>query len=358
MSTVTAVVPAHNEQDTIGDALRGLLAQTRPPDRVVVVCDNCDDETEARAREVAHASVVVTRTVGNRAKKAGALNQVLDVLLAAQQGPDDVLVVQDADSLLAPTFIESGLRHLEADPRLGACGGTFRAAPAVAGARRGLWLFQDNEFARYARDVRRRKGRCLVVTGTGAAFRASTLRHIAAERGRALPSGDGQGGVYDTEVLTEDNELSFAAMHLGYRLLAPSDMTLLTEAMPTLSALGSQRARWKRGAIENCVQYGLTRITAPYWGRQVMSFVGIVATALYLLSIVLTLALVGDIRLHPFWLGVTAVFMIERAVSLRDKGPRAMLAAFTMYELPYDLFLQGVHAKALADAIRKKKKEW
>jgi len=113
--------------------------------------------------------------------------------------------------------------------------------------------------------VRRLRGRCLVVTGTAAMFRVTTLREVSAARlsGR-LPGGNGRGGIYDTSVLTEDNELSFAVMTLGYTLLAPKEMSLTTEVMPTWRQLWDQRLRWKRGALENCFQYGITKVTWRY----------------------------------------------------------------------------------------------
>ena len=53
--------------------LRSLPADP-PPDRVVVIADNCTDATVEVARE--H-GVEVVETVGNTEKKAGALNQQL-----------------------------------------------------------------------------------------------------------------------------------------------------------------------------------------------------------------------------------------------------------------------------------------
>ena len=52
-----------------------------------------------------------------------------------------------------------------------------------------------------------------------------------------------------------------------------------------------QRLRWKRGAIENLRDYGLTRVTARYWGRQLFTFLGLVVTLAYLVSLGLSLAL-------------------------------------------------------------------
>lgn len=244
---VVVIIPAHNEGGTVRHCVEALAAQTQVPDEVIVIADNCTDDTA----EVASASgAAVFSTQGNRDKKAGALNQVLAELLPIL-GDDDVVMVQDADSFLDLGFVQGGIRALAADDELGAVGGTFRGQPCPPGAgwhERLLAHLQDNEYARYARDVRRLSGRCLVVTGTAAMFRASTLKQIsAARRERRLPAGDGRGGVYDTSVLTEDNELSFAVMTLGYALLAPKEMTLTTEVMPTCGAsgCGGSAVRWR-----------------------------------------------------------------------------------------------------------------
>ncbi len=69
---ITVLVPAHDEADRIAATLEGLRRQTLPPTRVVVVADNCSDETVAVARA---AGAEVFETVGNGDKKAGALDQ-------------------------------------------------------------------------------------------------------------------------------------------------------------------------------------------------------------------------------------------------------------------------------------------
>ncbi|MGB8383643.1 MAG: glycosyltransferase family 2 protein [Dermatophilaceae bacterium] len=355
---IVALVPAHNEESQIGTTLTALQSQTRAPDRIVVVTDNCTDRTAAIAKSIA--GVEVFETQGNEHKKAGALNQALALLLP-ELNENDVILVQDADSQLDRDFVAAGMSELDARPRLGAVGGTFRASALPEAAPRGarmLLHLQDNEYARYARDVRRLNGRCLVVTGTAAMFRAQTLNAISSARldGR-LPSGDGRGGVYDTQVLTEDNELSFAIMHLGFEILAPASMTLKTETMMTWRDLWKQRLRWKRGAIENCVQYGLTRITWRYWGRQIYTMLGILVTATYLGSLVWA-AFNGGVHMEGFWLAVTGVFCLERIITLHDKGWLRAIASGLMYEIPYDLFLQATHAKAYVDAMTNKRKDW
>ena len=105
---VLAVIPAHNEAAQIGDTIVSLLSQTRPPERIVVVADNCTDET---AQIAAGMGVEVFETVGNVHKKAGALNQALDMLLPSQ-AEDDVVLIMDADSVLVPTWLQSALEWL------------------------------------------------------------------------------------------------------------------------------------------------------------------------------------------------------------------------------------------------------
>lgn len=43
------LIPAHNEA-SIGNPLNALLAQSRVPDRIVALADNCTDKTEQIAR--------------------------------------------------------------------------------------------------------------------------------------------------------------------------------------------------------------------------------------------------------------------------------------------------------------------
>lgn len=354
---VVVIIPAHNEAATVRLCVQALAVQSRVPDEVIVVADNCTDDTATLA-EACGARVVVTE--GNTDKKAGALNQVLATLLPGLDD-EDIILVQDADSVLDDSFIDGGLSALRRRAGLGAVGGTFRGQPAPDGASwsaRLLAHLQDNEYARYARDVRRLRGKCLVVTGTAAMFRVATLKRISEARlTGVLPAGDGRGGIYDTSVLTEDNELSFAVMTLGYSLLAPAGMTLTTEVMPTWRQLWNQRLRWKRGAVENCFQYGFTRVTRRYWGRQALTAAGVVVTALYLGTLVWAL-FDGGITIQPFWLGVTGVFVTERFVTVRDKGWRHQTAAASMYELPYELFLQATHAKAYFDALLRRDRKW
>jgi cellulose synthase/poly-beta-1,6-N-acetylglucosamine synthase-like glycosyltransferase len=344
---VVALVPAHNEEAQIGEALASLHAQSRVPDAVVVIADNCTDRTAEIAR-AAGARVLATRD--NHDKKAGALNQALDLLLPELSDEDGILVM-DADSILEPTFVASALERLTG--RVGGVGGVFtgRAGGGFVG------MLQRNEYARYARDVTRLEGKVLVLTGTATLFAVQTLRRVI--EARASGELPGVPAVYDTHVLTEDNELTLALLHLGYEVVSPPGCRLTTEVMETWRDLYRQRLRWKRGAIENLRDYGLTRITLPYWGRQIWTFVGVLVTAAYLSTLAWSILALGRVELHPLWLAVTAIFSLERIVTVRSRGPvQMLLAGVLVVEMSFDVFLQGVHAKALVDSLLGRERRW
>lgn len=350
-STLVALLPAYNEQRNIAQAIRNLQQQTAPPDRIIVVANNCTDETAKVALDVGN-GVEVLEMFDNRDKKAGALNWCLEKLLP-DLSDDDLILIQDADSNLDAGFIENAMPYVRS-LAFGAVGGVFRGE----GGAGFVGHLQRNEYTRYARDVHNLGGRCLVVTGTAAVFRVSVLKEISAARTEGtLPPGNGRGGVYDTTVMTEDNEISFAIQTLGYRIVSPRGCYLSTEIMPTWSALWNQRLRWKRGAIENCFQYGITPVTARYWGRQLLTFTGLVIFTMYLTTLVLG-ALTQTLNLQVFWLLITGVFMVERALTIRDAGWKQAVLSLTMYELIIDMFLQACHAKAFAQAFVRAERRW
>lgn len=337
---ITVVIPAHNEECTLPDTLAGLVNQTRPPDRVIIVADNCTDGTTRIALE-AHAEVFAT--VGNTEKKAGALNQALHVLLRGK-GPSDAILVVDADTVLHEQFIAIAADALDRDPELAAVGGMFR------GGKGGglLGQFQRNEYLRYSNEVNCRKGRVFVLTGTATMFRADALLDVAAARGIYIPGESGR--VYDTASLTEDNELTLALKSLGSEIRSPEKCVVVTEIMPTWGDLWTQRKRWERGALENLSQYGITAATVRYWGQQFGIGYGAVALNSAILLMIITALSVDRWIWYPFWVIVTGVFMVEHVATVWQGGWKAVLLAVPLIpEICYEVFVQAVFVRSLLD---------
>jgi biofilm PGA synthesis N-glycosyltransferase PgaC len=347
--TITVLIPAHNEAGCIAATIASLRAQSNSPERIIVVADNCTDDTVPIARA---AGVEVVETVGNQKKKAGALNQVLSVVLDGQ-GDNDAVMIMDADTTLDPGFLSAAVRRLAEDRALMAVGGLFYGED-----RAGLiGQFQRNEYTRYARDISRRRGRVFVLTGTASIFRPRALRTVAAERGRAIPGVPGD--VYDTLVLTEDNELTLAIKSLGGLMASPPGCTVVTELMQTWRALWAQRLRWQRGAVENLGDYGLRPAVMRYWAQQLGIGYGVIAIVGYLLLIVVMLLALDQWVWFPFWVAVGALFVLERVVTVWQGGWRARILALTLFpELAYSLVLNAVFVKGVLDIAGRRQASW
>ena len=112
------------------------------------------------------------------------------------------------------------------------------------------------------------------------------LRDVVAARPPARCRGRRQ--VYDTHVLTEDNELTLRAA--APRLAdpqAPKECLLETEIMTTWRDLWEQRLRWKRGALENLIDYGFTRSPRATGAASCCTHLGVLVTARrYLASLI------------------------------------------------------------------------
>lgn len=346
---VTVVVPAHNEEATLPTTLAALAEQTRLPDRVIVVADNCTDRTVGIARDMGHEAF---ETVRNIHKKGGALNQVLARLLPVA-GPDDVILVMDADTSLGPRFIEVAASYLEGDPELAAVGGVFYGEPGHGM----LGQFQRNEYTRYSLQIRQRRGRVFVLTGTATMFRAEALLDVAAARGVFIPGEPGR--VYDTSALTEDNELTLALKSLGSTMMSPPECYVVTEIMPTWRNLWRQRQRWQRGALENLGAYGFTAATIRYWGQQLGIGYGTVALNSALILMLITFFAIDMWIWFPFWTVVGAVFLVERVLTVWRGGWRARALAVTLLpELAYDVYLQIVFVNCLWNISLGREARW
>lgn len=346
---VTILVPAHNEEFSLPITLGALKKQTRAPDRVIVVADNCTDRTVEIALEMGYEAI---ESINNEHKKGGALNQALAKVLPTA-GPTDVIMVMDADTSLSPRFLEVGAERFLQDSELSAVGGVFYGDDGEGL----IGQFQRNEYARYSLQIRSRRGRVFVLTGTATMFRAEALIDVAAARGVFIPGEAGK--VYDTTALTEDNELTLALKSLGATMVSPIECKVTTEIMPTWKNLWVQRKRWQRGALENLGAYGITKATIRYWGQQVGIGYGTVALNLAIVLMLVTFLAVDQWLWFPFWLVIGAIFLIERVVTAWSGGWKArLLALLLLPELAYDVFLQCVFVKCLIDIARAKSTTW
>ncbi|WP_262561838.1 glycosyltransferase family 2 protein [Acaryochloris sp. CCMEE 5410] len=98
--SLNILVPAHNEADKIRSTLDGLLGQVAEASQIIVIADNCSDQTATIARSCG-VTVLEREDVRYRGK-----GYALDFAVKhMQETPPEVVVIVDADCQLRPGTI-------------------------------------------------------------------------------------------------------------------------------------------------------------------------------------------------------------------------------------------------------------
>ena len=97
----TVLIPAHNEAAQIKEVLETVLKQVTEQDRVVVIADNCHDDTAAIARTTT--ATVIERENSTERGKGYALDYGMKFI---QDDPPEVIVILDGDCIIEPGTIE------------------------------------------------------------------------------------------------------------------------------------------------------------------------------------------------------------------------------------------------------------
>ncbi len=104
---ILVLIPAHNEMQVIAKTLQSIVPQLASTDRLLVVADNCHDETAAIVKSMQQQVVVRNNT--QQTGKGYALAYGLDSI---RDKPPAILVIIDADCRVLPNFVEQLRQHV------------------------------------------------------------------------------------------------------------------------------------------------------------------------------------------------------------------------------------------------------
>ncbi|MFG6665305.1 glycosyltransferase [Sulfitobacter sp. 916] len=224
--SVTIVIPAYNEERVIEACIRQALYSEYADFDIIVVDDGSTDDTYLKAASFAYHPLVTVLKQPNGGK-AAALNAALDA------SASEVLICIDADSQVAPNAVGLLAAHFN-DPEVGAVAGRV-----VVGNRTNLLTrLQALEYITSQAVERRAKDHLnaiTVVPGAIGAWRATVLM---------------EAGIYSTETLTEDADMTMAVIRTDYRVVYEDRAIATTETPLTLKALMTQRLRWSLGMMQ------------------------------------------------------------------------------------------------------------
>ena len=348
---VVVLIPAYNGAAGIAGTIKCLQRQTRQPDRIVIVANNCADDTAGEARR---AGADVWETHGETRVKADALNHAFEHVLLHLADNALVMVIDD-DTAITPGFIEEAIAQFEAHPEVGGLSAVYHGRPGKTWA---SWC-QRNEFARWGFDCRQQRGdgelsKAICLSGACSILRVRALRDvIAARRAGRIGGGDGARPViYREDNQTEDFELSVALMHCGWKIRNMLHAGIETAVKPTWTELHVQRLRWNGGITETLLQYGWSRYTRAMWIRWIIYAFSVMTIPLSLFLVSERLASGAGLHLNAWmflWIGVSATLSVHKTITVcRTRGAWTAMAAFLLIaELPYDLFLHLTFARSL-----------
>ena len=248
---MTLVVPARNEASHIGRTVRALGelryagADGSPRFEVLVVDDGSDDATAERAREAAADAPHVT--VRRREPEPGPRTKgaVLAWALPFQRG--DVIGAIDADSQVAPDFLERAMRGWRRDSDADAL--QVARSPSNASA---SWLTRA-QAEEQLMDLASQCGRW--ATDGTAELRGNGMF----VRREALEAAGG----WSPRALTEDLDLSTRLSAIGRHVTLAPEVAVHEEAVERLGALWHQRVRWAEGSLRRLLEHGPGFLLGP-----------------------------------------------------------------------------------------------
>jgi cellulose synthase/poly-beta-1,6-N-acetylglucosamine synthase-like glycosyltransferase len=263
---VAVLIPAHNEQETIADSIDAARPQLLEGDSIVVVADNCDDDTAAIAR--AHGAEAIERADDAHRGKGYALSHGVAAL---SDRAFDVLIVLDADCHAEGGAIDALARQVartgkpaQAVYLMEACNDPTPRDRVSSCAFMVKNLVRPSGLARLGLPV--------PLTGTGMAFPRAALAKVS------LGSGN----------IVEDMQLGLDLARAGEapRLCADARMTGRFPRDGS-TALG-QRRRWEHGHLRTIIGQAPPLL----WHGLTRARLGTIAMALDLLVPPLSLLLV------------------------------------------------------------------
>jgi glycosyltransferase involved in cell wall biosynthesis len=224
---VAVIIPAHNEEALIETTLLSILPQLDAGDRLIVIADNCSDDTALIARDVG--VEVIERTNQVERGKGYALDFGLS---HCRLNPPEVVIIIDADCRIAPgTISELAITSVEFNRPVQAL--YLMLAPDGAGIKTKI-----AEFAWVVKNLVRplgflKLGLPCQLMGTGMAFPWSMISNVNLANGN----------------IVEDMKLGVDLAMAGTPPLLYFN-SMVTSYFPVLSEVQSgQRTRWEHGHL-------------------------------------------------------------------------------------------------------------
>ena len=215
--TVTILIAAHNEEQSIAKTLKNKIHQDYPADKlqIIVVSDNSSDRTDEIVRTFDPRCVRLIRQEP-RAGKTAALN------LAFPSAKGDIIIFSDANSMYRPDTIRCLVRNFQ-DPQIGYVTGRMiyqNPTASTTGESCSTYMKYENFLRRFESEI----GSVVGVDGGVDAVRRSLYRPMRPDQ---LP----------------DFVLPLKVVQQGFRVVYEPGAVLMEDALPSSADEYAMRVR-------------------------------------------------------------------------------------------------------------------
>lgn len=309
------LIPAHNEATGIARTIESLRAEAREGDRIIVIADNCSDDT-ATVAAAAGAEVAVRTNLALRGK-GYALDHGVRYLEAH---PPDVVIVVDADCRVSRDFFAmmSGSALQKRSPVQ--CINLTVAEKADAKSAVAVLANRTINLVRPT-GLRTLGGPCRLL-GTGMAFPWELIR------GAKLATGS----------LVEDMKLGIDLAVQGHDSRFEPGATVTSALPPGRAAFATQRARWEAGHLQTFLREAPRLVAATFRRRSVMPLwlaLHLCVPALSLLFGIWGVAFVGVLVARYFGACYVPPYTLGISGALALVGLFAGWAAYSREQVPF-----------------------
>ncbi len=229
---VTVIVPCWNEENTVGETIRSLLALDYPKDKVqIIVVD--DGSTDGTSRAVEEFKDVPNITLLR--KENGGKHTAMN--LGIEKTTTDFVGCLDADSFVTPSALKRMVPYFDDKDIMAVSPSIIIHEPK----RPMEWAVKiEYQLSVYIKKMLGLMNGIHVTPGPFSIYRTKVFKDL---------------GPYRVAHNTEDMEIAYRMHEYGYRIEQCHDAHVYTKTPPTIYKLYRQRRRWIYGFINNTIDY-------------------------------------------------------------------------------------------------------
>ena len=270
LPTLSLIVPAYNEEETIEMTIESALEVDYPKEKydIIVVNDGSTDQTLEKVRKFEDNSQITIIDKENGGK-GSALNE------GVRESDSEAVACVDADSRLE----EDSLKHMVSE-----MGDEYEGVASAMKVYQPRNMLQKLQWVEYivgifTRNIMGLLNAIHVTPGPLSVYKRDKLEEV---------------GLFDEESLVEDQEICFRLQEEQYRIGHSSHAEVYTVAPSTLEGFKNQRYRWYRGSLETILQYKHMMFNREYGDLGIFAIPSKLAqTVLSLFVLFITVYLLG-----------------------------------------------------------------